>query len=362
MHKDFPNWYNAISLRHDVKILQLRWEAVEALVEQLRVGDAPKLVRVFFSLAGAEQFLDQIRKVAQEKDVTFVTDGDRNELTVLAGAAIAQTVAKSSNAADAVALSVSCACAQGLRQNPRLQDVVDDTTRYLADESVRIRQVNSDLVTDMNATVLNGLISTKGGIAISDFNNTWGAVEVVLKGFLAEHTKHTKSINLAFSTALSVERERSEILWWLFGEHTRDGKKAFSNLTIPEACFWGARDLADLTHFLPGPFAAPSFLHRMLRLVKAKVPAEVKLSESVNACSLEWKQKWVASLSVQDLPDFCPMLFAVTKSVEVGGETTWTSAFEHATGLMADAKLPPIHLAQQIYNEALLLRALAVKN
>jgi hypothetical protein len=100
----------------------------------------------------------------------------------------------------------------------------------------------------------------------------------------------------------------------------------------------------------------------MLRLVNAKAPADVRLSESVDACILEWKQKWVATLSVQDLPDFCPMLFAITKSVEVGGQKAWTNAFEHATGLASDAKLTPVHLAQQIYNEALLLQALAVKD
>jgi hypothetical protein len=56
------------------------------------------------------------------------------------------------------------------------------------------------------------------------------------------------------------------------------------------------------------------------------------------------------------------MLFAITKSVEVGGQKAWTNAFEHATGLASDAKLTPVHLAQQIYNEALLLQALAVKD
>ena len=145
-------------------------------------------------------------------------------------------------------------------------------------------------------------------------------------------------------------------------EHKRETEqRTFADLTIPEACFWGARDLATLTYFLPGPFAAPAFLHKMLRLVKDRVPANVKISEAVDACDLEWKQKWLPTLTVQQLPEFCPMLFAIAKSVEVGGGTAWTAAYEHATGLVAHGKLAPVHLALQVYNEGLLLRALAAK-
>jgi len=368
MHEHFPNWYNAVSLRRDAetlqldaKTLQLRWDAVEELAQQLKVADAPGLVRVFFCLAGADQFLDQIRKVAREKDQTFVTDGDRNELTVLAGAAIAQIVAEPSAQADAVALSVSCVGAQGLRQAPRLQGVVDETARYLAEESVRIRTIGKGAVADVNTAALTKLIASRGGVAVSDVNSVWNGVDVVLKEFLSEHTKHTHSVNQVLDKAMARQREESDILWWLFSEHTLDGTKAFTKLSIPEACFWGARDLASLTHFLPGPFASPAFLHRMLKLVEDPIPSSVKLSEAVDACDLAWRQKWVATLSIQQLAEFCPMLFAISKSVEVGGGTTWTAAFEHATGLKVKGKLAPVHLAMQIYNEGLLLRALAVR-
>jgi len=361
MHKNFADWYNAVSLRPDAQTLEKRWEAVEALASQLNIAAVPSVVRVFFGLSGAEEFLDEIRKVAKEKDTTFVTDGDRNELTVLAGGVVAQRVSQSSNLADAVALAVSCVGAQGLRQAPRLQGVVDETMRYLAEESVRVRTVGKGPVADVNIAALTKLIASRGGVAVSDGNSVWNGVDAVLKEFLTEHTKHTQSVNQALDKALSRQREESDILWWLFSEHTRDGTKPFADLTIPEACFWGARDLAALTLFLPGPFAAPAFLHKMLRLVKDRVPANVKISEAVDACDLEWKQKWQPTLGVQQLPEFCPMLFAIAKSVEVGGGTAWTAAFDYATGLTANGKLAPVHLALQVYMEALLLRTLAVK-
>jgi hypothetical protein len=358
MHKHFADWYSAVSLRLDAKTLESRWAAVEVLAGELKVPEVPSVVRVFFGLRGADPFLERIRTVVRDKDTTFVTEGDRNELTVLAGGVIAESVAHSSNEADAIALGVSCVGAQGLRQASRLQGVVDETLRYLADESVRTRAVSKNPVTDLNVASLTKLLSSRGGVAVSDVNSVWNGLDALLKEVLIEHTKHTESINTSLQKALNQQRERSDILWWLFSEHSLDGSKAFTDLTIPESCFWGARDLAALTQFLPGPFAAPAFLHKMLRLVKEKVPANVRLAESIDACDFEWKKKWVGELTVQELPDLCPMLFGIAKSVEVGGSTAWTAAFENATGLVVQGKLAPVHLALQIYSELLLLRAL----
>jgi hypothetical protein len=206
MHKNFADWYNEVSLRPDAQTLQRRWEAVEALASELKIAEVPSVVRVFFALSGAEQFLEEIRKVAKEKDTTFVTDGDRNELTVLAGSVIAQRLSQSSNLAGAVALAVSCVGAQGLRQASRLQGVVDETTRYLADEAVRIRTISKGPVADINTAALTKLIASKGGIPVSDVNSVSNGVELILKEFLTEHTKHTQSINFALDKALSRQR------------------------------------------------------------------------------------------------------------------------------------------------------------
>jgi len=82
----------------------------------------------------------------------------------------------------------------------------------------------------------------------------------------------------------------------------------------------------------------------------------------VDECGKEWKEQWLPELAgQQQLPDASPMLFAIAKSVEVGGGSGWTAAFDHAAGLSANAKLPPTQLALQVYNEVLLLQALSVK-
>jgi hypothetical protein len=360
MHKNFADWYDAVSLRPEAKTLELRWQAVEVLAEELKVSDAPSLVRAFFSLGNDSQYLEAIRTAARNADQTYVSNDDQNELTVLAGGAIASVVSQSSAAADAVALAISCLDAQGLRKSRRLQGVVDVAMRYLADESVKVRTVEKLPVEKLDVAALNTLIDQRGGTAVSDVASVWTGLDVVLKKFLAEYKKFAESAS-SLNNAQTRQREESEILWWLFSEHTMDGSKAFSDLGIPEACVWGPRDLSALTTILPGPIAAPAFLHKMLRIVNPNPPKLLKLSESIEACDLDWKRRLAQKVVVQETPDLCPVLFAVAKSAEVGGAPTWTAAFEYSTGLPADGMIAPVHLAMQVYNESLLLRALKLK-
>jgi hypothetical protein len=361
VHTKFADWYNEISLRPTAETLEARWKAVEAVAAGVKLKKIPALLRVFFSLPGGETAVEEIRAAAKE-DKTYLAENDQKELTVLAGSVIAVAVSRSSTQADATALGVSCIEAQGLRKPTRLQGVVDECMAYLAEESVRVRAVDNNPVKDMNVATLTKRIAERGGVAVSDVNSVWNGVDIVLKDLLAQHTAHTNSINTEVNQAVRRLSEQTDILWWLFGEHTLDGTTAFHDLTVPEACYWGARDLAALTQFMPGPFAAPAFLNRMLRLVKDKVPPHVRISDGVNDCKKEWKEGWVSELgSAQQLPDLCPMLFGIAKSVEVGGGAGWTAAFEHATGLATNGKLGPTLLALQIYSELLLMRVLGAK-
>jgi GTPase-associated system helical domain len=362
VHKHFAEWYNAVALRPKAETLEVRWKAVEAVTAAHKVKKTPDLARVFFKLPGGGTVADELRNAAKKEDTTYIAENDQTELTVLAGGVIALLMAKSSSQADAAALAVVCIEAQGLRKAPRLQGVVDHCRQYLADESVRVRAIDENPVKDLNVATLTKRITERGGVGVSDANSVWNGMDAVFKDVLSDHTAHTKSANLAINESAKRLSEQTDILWWLFGGYTLDGKRAFSELGVPEACYWGARDLAKLTRFMPGPFASPAFLHRMLRLVKDRLPAHVRISDAVDECEKGWKENWLPDLAgQQQVPDVCPMLFAISKSVEVGGGAGWTAAFDHATGLAAGDKLAPTHLAAQIYSELLLLRALSVR-
>jgi hypothetical protein len=359
MHENFSDWYAAVSLRHNAQTLEARWKTVEAVADQLTLQNMPHLTRVFFSRPGGDEMRNGIRKAAKDADPSYLIEDDNIELAVIAGGVIAEVLRVPSDLATAVALAIDCMDAHGLRKAQRLQDVVDLTARHLVEQSISIRKVDDSRALDLDIAELKSKLETKGGVVVNSVDTVWNAFEIVIKDLLNQHAKHTESINLLFDATLNRQREESDILWWLFSEHTLDGKKAFSEIDIPEGCFWGAKDLAKLTRFLPGPVAAPAFLHKMLRLVRQKAPSKIKISEAVDACTYAWKQQWMGSISILNFPDLFPLLFAISKSVEAGGGSSWTAAFEHATGLSADNSASPDLMATQIYNEILLQRALS---
>jgi GTPase-associated system helical domain len=355
MHRNFADWYKATSLDTDGPRLIARWAAVDALAVALKIADVPDLTRIFYQRAGDNAYKEKVKESAKSQDPTFLIENSDTELSILAGGIIARTLAEPSELANATALAVSCTEAQGLRQDGRLQGVVDEIMQYLATESARVRD-DQVTVSDIEAAELDKLLVAARSSS-ADPTSVWPNTEGVLQKLIAFHAKHTRSINEAITVVQRRQREESDILWWLFSEHTIDGQ-AFSDLTVGEACFRGARDLATLTRDLPGPFAAPAFLKKMLSISKKSRPSAITVTKAVDTCPLDLKRQWANELSLQHIPELSPILFALTKSVEAGGSTEWTDAFQNSTGLRADGGLSPGQLAQQIYQEALLQRAL----
>ncbi len=102
---------------------------------------------------------------------------------------------------------------------------------------MQVRNIGKGAVADVNTAALTKLITSRGGVAVSDSNSVWNGVDAVLKEFLTEHTKHTQSVNEELGKAMARQREESDILWWLFSEHTRDGTKAFAEPQTPPNWF-----------------------------------------------------------------------------------------------------------------------------
>ena len=214
--------------------LRIDGQLFEVLTEKVANAAIPDLVRVFLGRATADSYKDQIREAAKAKDHTFLMEGGDTELAVLAGAVIANLVSKPSARADAVALTAVCADVHGFRRSSRLQSVMDEVLQYLSTEAVRVRESTNVPMWDSS---IKQALATKAGVAINSWDTAWSAVDNVFTTLLDEHLKQTKALN----SLIKRQREDSDILWWLFSEHTHDGKKAFRELKVPEACFWGAR-------------------------------------------------------------------------------------------------------------------------
>jgi hypothetical protein len=156
-----------------------------------------------------------------------------------------------------------------------------------------------------------------------------------------------------------LRQEESDILWWLFGERSRDLDVSFGELKVPAGCLIGAKEIADLTRVLPGSFGVEAYLYKMLRLAHPKLDTSVTLSDTVFACPQEWLKQLVTLQGLDGVADLCPVHLAAQKSVEASGKkTAWHVPFQTASGLKAAMKLTPIDLALQAYRERLFISAL----
>ncbi|MDX2149484.1 MAG: GTPase-associated system all-helical protein GASH [Bryobacteraceae bacterium] len=359
MHRNFADWYHFVSVRADGPTLVARWRAVESFANGLKLSDVPSLARMFYCRPTPAPFKDGLCDAAKAEDAAFLMENNERELSVLAAGAIAHILSQEpSSRSDAVALGVTCMEAQGLRKTGRIQGIVDEASRYLAKESVRVRTIPGERVNEFDATsFLSQLTAMKTSVPQTDTNALLAGLESACKSLLGSVKSYTESINQALEGVQGGYREQTDIVWWLFSEHTLDGMRAFSEMAVGEACLRGARDLDQLTQILPGPFAAPAFLKKMLRLANAELPGALDIASVIDSCDLKWKRACAESYPVHSAADCCPLLFAVTKSAEAAGGN-WGDAFGSETGLHADDKLPPVAWAQQAYLEMLFVRSL----
>ena len=344
MHPDFGDWYRLAVLEPRSDTLELRWSAIETFSENLDIEDAMNLVRVFQGRGSDEEFLARFRTALHAKDSAFKMRDNDIELRVLAGGSIAKVLqGDPSYVRDAVALATVCGDYCGARPHRELEEIINLARHVLDSEAVRVRRVR-DSIHKPGRIELTTSVSLKYDPA--GLGQTFPA-------FVEELGEVLNGLK----EAQAALREESNIVWWLFAEHSRDLKKPMGTIAAAPACLHVAKELAELTEEIPGPLSTVAFLNKMLRSGRSKLPKEVTLIDAVNGANRAWRGQWAKS--DPGLNDLSPVRFAIKKSLESDGKDQWIPAFEKATGLAASKPIPPLLLARQTYDEALLARAIA---
>lgn len=357
MHPDFADWYRRVDIEPTSELLQNRWQAIEAFHENLGPSDLISATRVFFALGPKdEEFLSKYRAGFKAVDDTFTMRDNDAEIQVLAGTTLVRLCMEGGKWEVAAALAVVCGAAEGARKSP-VPEIVKLTQDALRDRSARLRTDSGPTPPpDFNPAEefqsLKELLNTGG----ANFQALNGPLPEVIQPLLQSVTLLTKWAN-QFSHTDDLRREESDVLWWLFGETSRDLGSKFSELPSPSATIVGAKELSDITRILPGPFGAEAFLHKMLELAHPKLTDSVSLAEATVACPEESLKGFVCSAGVETL---CPVHLAAQKWLEAGGKkTAWHAPFQTASGLKPSTKFRPVALAMQTYRERLLNRAIS---
>jgi hypothetical protein len=356
MHKDFADWYRRVNIDPQTVDLQKRWEAIEAFHEKVAYADIAETARLFLGLPlNNDQFLTTYRAAFKATDDAFPMRDNNAKLQVLAGATLVNHFGESDKWASISALAVICGVSQGARKAPvpEIVTLAETTLRDLS-SSLRAPQKNVGVLSpELDEKVQNLKSTLSGG------GNAFASLLGPLLGVVEPLAKSMASVTNWVQRASRVEelrQEETDVLWWLFGESSRDLRIPFAEMKSPSACLIGAKELADLTRILPGPYAAESFLHKMLTLAHPKL-SPVSLSDAVAACSDEWQKALIGSAGVSSLTNLGPVHLAIMKYIETGGKkTAWHASFQTASGFKATTKTPPILLSVQMYQERLLAR------
>jgi hypothetical protein len=360
MHPDFADWYRTVHIEPRADELENRWQAIEAFQKKGNSSDFCDAARVFFGLTPKNDgFLPKYREEFKAVDTAFSMRDNNAELQVLAGATLANRFSERDGWGTMTALSLVCGACEGNRKAP-VPEIVDLARRSLRDQSSSLRAAKKKIAIpslDVNDNLEN--LKTVLGNAGVNLQTVREPLLDVLEPLL----KAVDGIITWVKRARRIEdlrQEESDILWWLFGERSRDLDVSFGELKIPAGCLIGAKEIADLTRVLPGPLGVEAYLHKMLGLAHRELDNTVSLSDAVFACPPEWQKEFAGLQGLEAVADLCPVHLAVQKSIESGSEkkTAWHMAFQTACGLKAVMKMKPIELSVQAYRERLFVRVL----
>jgi hypothetical protein len=332
MHKAFSEWYRQAGIEPDGDVLPKRWAAIEAYSPTR--DDAALFTRLFYHLVKPTPDLAFIEQL-QLADPAFKTRDNDNELSLLAGAALVYGIEQQPELfADIAALSLVCALGGNLRPPPRVRDIPELALTYLTRRSSN-RASDGDAALERKREEMKAALATLG----------------------APHDGVVANELHSLRTQLSIVNEEANMLWWLFGEHSRDENARWSKFSVSAAALMTAKELADLTIVVPGPNAASAFLDRAIKGAKSPRPSSIAIKAAINDVSTSWRERFTKTTYPTELEAVTPVSHGISLSLRSPDNDEWLPSFQHETGISPDASIAPSALSLQLYREAMLCRA-----
>lgn len=360
MHPLFYDWYSAIDLKPDEETLKKRWQGVEKICKKMNLQFWLNLVRIHFHSEDGDStaFANEFKTL----DATFPMTENSAELALLAATCVVQLLADTSIRGDVVALGVvSTNCHQKGPSNSWI-DTVDVARHYLRNRSQKLRKIGAR---ETGPISVPELIEIPEAPECPQAEN-WPTTHQNFADITSSMNDSRNALNRNFSEIakfleqsatksvlkrLEVLQEETNVLWWLFGEYSRDLDCPIRELKIPAICMLASKELSDLVHLIPGPPAFRSVINKVFQLSEQEIPGTVRLDECVNATPREWREDFKGTLVSEALSDVTPVLFAIEKSVEVKTGKKWQPLFEAGSGLKPGVALSPMDMSEQIYEE-----------
>jgi hypothetical protein len=149
-------------------------------------------------------------------------------------------------------------------------------------------------------------------------------------------------------TQVSLGEEELQMLWWLFGGHSRTLDASFTDIPALVKPLVLSKELGRLAQISPGPASIATILAR------AGITDDIlSVLDLVNAADMQWIEEVTRSSNLS--PVTTPLHFALETRHDLESDDAWLSVWAAKSGLPADTSMPAVRIAELFYREHLLL-------
>ena len=347
----FADRYAEAGISPTAETIKNRQASVDRIVTGAKASQILDLVTCYFGLKAADPLW--LRDQFAADDVTFSLVNNEREVKVLSVIMLAKLIA---GGGDLAALAVVVGRLAGRRSPEEAAWLVQEAVDALSKMAVEQRaprpaepKVGWTFTKTLEAEVTGlpqndwaKLVEALGKIR-KESQSSMGAMATQANALVDELKRRT-----------DLQREESQILWWVFSGVSKNLGKSFETLDVPQAVIVAAIDLGCLTtKSRVGPIAAPALLNKVISFAKKlNGGSTVTLAAAIDGLKAGELSSLVTPTQKASAA-MTPIVAAIDLARTIG-TGAWHAKFEEASGFAATIEFEPLELAEQLYQEHLL--------
>lgn len=230
---------------------------------------------------------------------------------------------------------------------------------YINEARLALRQQNQHTLTNLTALQTTKVLQEE---ASSDEEDEEKEQIDQIVNDLAKIEKHLNVLtkkNREFEFALSVQREESDILWWMLAEWSETCQRSYRDMGREEAALFSAYELSRNVSFSLGPYASNQILMKMISLGKTETQGFSSAATLIDRLDSELLPSF-AECQITEMQPILSALGAKRNAFQQKGKSgEWRLYYELNCGKDLDSlSLTEFDFGRQLYLEIELGRQL----
>lgn len=201
---------------------------------------------------------------------------------------------------------------------------------------IRGEEESKDIIEFPDTAKIRNEVTTKQkeaedeGVEWNADQENWNSMFELLESF-EKVIYSLNSMSNKYKTMLEVQREESDILWWMINEWSDIYEQPFRTLSEAQIVLVAPIELKDMIRYSLGPFAIKQVLYKEISLVQNK-QKRITLSQLVNAADEKLLDKILDEWNSSRVQ---PILLALQDKKKAGDEG-WKNLFTRACDINPD--------------------------